>query len=275
MSFDNVIVVFSLVLGYSAWQREFIGKRKIELAETVLAKFYEVEDAIREIRNQFPYINEGQSRKRSDYETEKESQLLDRTYVVFERYQKREKLFAELRALKYRFMANFGSQSGESFKELDKVLNEIFISAHMLGKHYWPRQGRVAMSEDEFQKHLHEMHKHEAIFWCMGEDEDTISPRVRSLIQNVENITRDTVRSNSGISIWMSLFDKVRHNVAKTYQSISSQDHQQIQTNVSPLLEQPIDKDVNSLRELMDKTSDRAKERGLTPEILESILNEH
>ncbi|OYQ64731.1 hypothetical protein B9G53_10375 [Pseudanabaena sp. SR411] len=73
----------------------------------------------------------------------------------------------------------------------------------------------------------------------------------------------------------MSLFDKVRHNVAKTYQSISSQDHQQIQTNVSPLLEQPIDKDVNSLRELMDKTSDRAKERGLTPEILESILNEH
>jgi hypothetical protein len=276
MSFDNVIVAaFSFVLGYSAWQREFIGKRQIDLAETGLAMFYEVEDAIREIRNPSSYINEGKSRKRSDYETEEESQLLDQAYVVFERYQKREKLFAELRAMKYRFMANFDPQAGESFNELDKVLNEIFISAHMLGKHYWPRQGRVAMSENEFQKHLHEMHKHEAIFWSMGEDEDTISPRVRSLIQNVENITSDTVKSNSGISIWLSLFDKARHNVVKAYRSLSSQNHQHIQTNVSPILHQPIDKDVDSLRELMDEISDKAKNRGLTPEILESILNEH
>ncbi|WP_262983534.1 hypothetical protein [Phormidesmis priestleyi] len=36
----------------------------------------------------------------------------------------------------------------------------------------------------------------------------------------------------------------------------------------------PMDKDVAFLRELMDEISDRARARGLTPEILESILNE-
>jgi hypothetical protein len=53
------------------------------------------------------------------------------------------------------------------------------------------------------------------------------------------------------------------------------QERQKIQTIVSLLLHRPVDRDVDLLRELMDEISDRAKERGLTPEILESILNEH
>ena len=202
-SISVAIAALSFVSGVSAWKREFIGKRQIELAESVLAMFYEVEDAIREIRNPFSCNNEGKSRKRSDNEREEESQLLDQAYVVFERYQKREKLFAKLRSMKYRFMATFCTQAGEPFKEMDKVLNEIFISARMLGTHYWRRQGKVPMSEDEFQKHLDAMHKHEAVFWYMGEDEDTISPRMRNVIQQVENITRDAVKANSGVSGWL------------------------------------------------------------------------
>jgi hypothetical protein len=202
-SISVAIAAISFVSGVSAWKREFIGKRQIELAESVLAMFYESEDAIREIRNPFSFTGEGKSRKRADYEREEESQLLDQAYVVFERYQKREKLFAELRSMKYRFMAAFGSQAGEPFKEMDKILNEIFISARMLGTHYWRRQGRVQMSDDEFQKHLDAMHKHEAIFWYMGEDEDTISPRMCKVVQQVENITRAAVKANSGVTSWL------------------------------------------------------------------------
>jgi len=202
-SISVAIAALSFVSGVSAWKREFIGKRQIELAESVLAMIYEVEDAIREIRNPFSYTDEGKSRKHSDNERAEESQLLDRAYVVFERYQRREKLFAELRSLKYRFMATFGTHAGEPFKEMDKVLNEIFISARMLGTHYWQRQGRVPMSEDEFQKHLDAMHKHEAVFWYMGEDEDTISPRMRNVVQQVENITRNAVKANPGVTGWL------------------------------------------------------------------------
>lgn len=47
-----------------------------------------------------------------------------------------------------------------------------------------------------------------------------------------------------------------------------------IQAIVSILLRKQADRDVALLRELMDEISDRARSRGLTPEILESILNE-
>ncbi|PZO42116.1 MAG: hypothetical protein DCF19_07665 [Pseudanabaena frigida] len=67
---------------------------------------------------------------------------------------------------------------------------------------------------------------------------------------------------------------EVSREVAEAYQSASLQERQKIQAIVSLLLHKPVDRDIDLLRELMDEISNRAKERGLTPEILESILNE-
>ena len=131
-SISVAIAAISFTVGISAWRREFVGKRRIELAESVLALFYEAEDAIREIRNPFSYAGEGRTRKRSENEQEEAAELLDQAYVVFERYRNKEKLFAELRSMKYRVMATFGSETGAPFDELSKVLNEIFSSAEIL-----------------------------------------------------------------------------------------------------------------------------------------------
>lgn len=190
-SISVAIAAIAFVAGINAWKREFVGKRCIELAETVLALFYEAQDAIREIRNPFSFVGEGTTRKRSEHEREEESALLDQAYVVFERYQKREKLFAELRSMKYRVMAAFGSNASEPFDELNQILKEIFISAQILGTHYWRRQGRGRMNEEEFQKHLEEMHKHEAVFWFMGDEKDEITPRVRNAVEKIESIARE------------------------------------------------------------------------------------
>ncbi|NJL56175.1 hypothetical protein HC928_14070 [bacterium] len=67
---------------------------------------------------------------------------------------------------------------------------------------------------------------------------------------------------------------EVMPEVAEAYQPASPQERQKIQAIVSILLQKQTDKDVAFLQELMDEISDRAKARGLTPEILESILNE-
>ena len=56
---------WAIVSGIGAWKREFIGKRKIELAEAVLSKFFEVKDAVAFIRNPFSTSEEGKSRQRS------------------------------------------------------------------------------------------------------------------------------------------------------------------------------------------------------------------
>ena len=87
-SISVMIAAIAFVSGINAWKREFVGKRRIELAETVLAMFYEAQDAIREIRSPFGTTNEGNTRKRSDNELEEDAIILDRAYVVFERYKK-------------------------------------------------------------------------------------------------------------------------------------------------------------------------------------------
>ena len=61
-AFSAAVADISFVFGVSASKREFVGKRRIELAETVLAKFYEAADVIREVRNPHSCSAEGKSR---------------------------------------------------------------------------------------------------------------------------------------------------------------------------------------------------------------------
>jgi hypothetical protein len=182
---------YAVIKGINAWEREFIGKRRIELAETVLALFYEAQDAIRNIRLRVSFAGEGETRKRSESETEAEAEFLDRTYVVFERYQKKEKLFAELRSMKYRVMATFGSDAGEPFDELNQTVNEIFLAADILRTHYWQKQEQVGMNKDEFQEHLKETRRYEAVLWSKGNEKDEISLRVQHAVEKIESIARE------------------------------------------------------------------------------------
>lgn len=131
-----ILACWAVIAGIDAWKREFIGKRRIELAESLLAKFYEVN------------------------------------------------------ILKYKAMASFAKDAGEIFDRTNKVLNSIFISAHMLGTHYWQRQGRVRMEGDEFKKHLEEMHKQEGIFCDMYKDEDEIRKELYEILLLLEKITK-------------------------------------------------------------------------------------
>lgn len=172
---------WAIIAGIGAWKREFIGKRQIELAEQVLAKFFEIRDAVSFIRNPFSHNDEGSTRQQSDHETSEQTQLLNRGYIVVERYAKKEAAFAEFNTLKYRFMASFGAPTEEIFTETNRVLNSIFVSAQMLATHYWQRQGRVPMEADEFQKHLDEMYRHEGIFWDIGTETDEIRTKLNAI----------------------------------------------------------------------------------------------
>ena len=98
-------------------------------------------------------------------------------------------------------MATFGSKSEEPIDELYRIINEIFSAANILGTYYWKRQGRVRMSEEEFQKHLEQMHKYEATFWFMGEEDDEITPRVQRAVEKMEAIARKESMMNAS---WFS-----------------------------------------------------------------------
>ncbi|MEW6983779.1 hypothetical protein AAD001_14090 [Colwelliaceae bacterium 6471] len=185
-----VAACWAIITGVGAWKREFIGKRKIELAEETLASFFEIKDAIAFIRSPFSSSAEGSTRERATNETDAERQLLDRGFIVFERYEKKKETFVKFSTLKYKFMAVFGPETESVFKETHKVVNSIFTSANMLATHYWQRQGRVQMEADEFQKHLDEMRQHEGIFWDRYSEEDEIREKLSVVQTSLEAVTK-------------------------------------------------------------------------------------
>lgn len=173
---------WAIISGVGAWKREFIGKRKIKLAEDVLTTFFRIKDEIRFIRNPFVTLNEGTTRKHNENEKPEESELLNRGYIVVERYNQKKEVFNKFNTLKYSFMAVFGSKTEKIFKDVDDIMHDISYAANALATFYWPRQGRVSMSEDEFKKHLEEKDKYERIFWEMPQ-KDEISTKLQD-IQN-------------------------------------------------------------------------------------------
>ena len=179
---------WAIISGIGAWKREFIGKRRIELAEQTLAKFYEIRDAISFIRNPFSHKDEGSSRLRSDRETSEQTEWLNRGYIVVERYALKEDIFAEFNSLKYRFMSSFGSQTGEIFVATSRASNSIFVSARILAIHYWQREGRGSMGLDESHRHLEEMNKHESILWDAGDENDEILTELAKIQAQLEAV---------------------------------------------------------------------------------------
>jgi len=196
-SLSIIVACLSIILGIDAWRHEFIGKRKIELAEDVLTRFYEARDSIARIRNPISYENIRSARKREPYESKEESRLLDGAYVIFVRYEKEQDLFNRIHALRYNVMARLGLDSAKPFNDLHGIVNEIFRAAHMLGRHYWRRQEQDTMTETQLKKHRIEMNKYEAVFWACYDENDPIQKRVDEAITAIELVCRTVLEEKS------------------------------------------------------------------------------
>lgn len=180
-----VIASITAIYGINTWRRELKGKKEHDLAEEVLALFYECRDNLRSIRSPFARGDEGSSRKADPNESEDETGLLNRAYVVFERFENYREKFNKLFSLRYRFIALFGKEAAQPIEDLRHVLNKVFVSAQMLPS-YWRRQGRIHMEGDQFQRHLDEMLKHERIFWGTFSDKDELDVSVNKLVETFE-----------------------------------------------------------------------------------------
>jgi hypothetical protein len=177
------VIVASIVAiyGINAWRREFVGKRRIELAEEVLALFHEATDIIRYIRDPGGFSKEGSSRETEGQETPLVKEARDRAFVPMERYNKHRATFSKLYSLKYRFVAYFGKDAAAPFDDLRGILNEIFRAARRLAR-YWSIESGTPMTEQQVKKR--EMS--EAIFWEDEAEKDPINPKLDRLVNDIE-----------------------------------------------------------------------------------------
>jgi hypothetical protein len=91
-----------------------------------------------------------------------------------------------------------------------------------------------------------------------------------------DRISQTTPQSTARMSLntMSKISIEVSPEAAEVYQSASPEEQERVRVLVDLLIRKPVNSDIDFLRKLMDEISDEAEARGLTPEILESLLNE-
>jgi len=177
------IVIASVVAiyGIKAWRKEFQGKRKIELAEEVLALFYEAKDAIRAIRNFLSYPSEGAAIT---------PQQCRDSAIVYERYEKRQGIFNKLGSKRYQFKARFGVENDKPFEDLKNIIIDIQVAADglsmILRTSHNTENTETQKKIEEYQSKIQSHHTN-----------DPIKPRIEKVISDIEAICRPIIMGSS------------------------------------------------------------------------------
>ena len=174
--------------GIKAWREEFIGKRRVELAEEALALFHQANDVVTFMRFPAGFAEESLSRKTEAVETPKQKQIRDDAYVTFKRYNSNLKIFSRIQALRYRFLAQFGKDAVSPFNRLKSILDELFGAARqwvMLSE----IDDRTFSSPDKLKEHQARISTLEKVLW-EADETDSISQRLTSIVQEIEHICR-------------------------------------------------------------------------------------
>lgn len=171
--------------GLDKWRRETIGKRKAELAEEVIADFYQARDIIDAARSPATFAGEGETRKREAWETDSDTQTLNAYFATTERLNKRGEFFAQLYARRYRFMALFGLETAKPYDELWKIHREIIIAVRMLVMTYRQREQGSAPRDRKTWETI--------MGWGMPED-DTIPGRLDQITEAIEKTCRPAIQ---------------------------------------------------------------------------------
>ena len=181
------------IIGFNSWRKQLRAKREYEIAEEVMASFYEVKDIISYIRTPLAWGGEGESRRVIPGETPEQTRVLNLAYVTFERYQHNIKLFSRISSYQYRFMFHFGSDSKAPFMELRKVLSELQNAARLLGT-FWARREEIVQKSGKEAKLSDDINKYESVIWEGKDSEDPISIKVDKIVSNIEIILTEYIQ---------------------------------------------------------------------------------
>jgi len=168
------------IRGVNAWEKEFQGKRKIELAEEALYLFYRAEWAVEAIRFPVYDLAQGQTRQPESDETPEQRQARDRAYVTFKKIMEQGQIFDELHKLRFRFMVRFGKENEKLFDDLKRIVDEIKVSARELAE-LWTENTNVE-----------EIKHHKSIIWS-GRADDAIKGRLEKIISDIEEICKPII----------------------------------------------------------------------------------
>jgi hypothetical protein len=180
------IGVWIAVQGLNRWRFETVGKRRAELAEEVLALFYEAYDAI--IWSRYPHdlFADGANRGRKKDEDSVDKTRLDSYYAVVVRLQRKEELFAKLWAAQYRFIAHFGQDATRHFMEIRIIREEIFEAVRWLLIHSQAHTHERGLKETK--EKLRIIFMPEKGYKLVEQESDPIEERLDRVLTEIEAV---------------------------------------------------------------------------------------
>lgn len=185
-----IIALWVAIYGIDSWRREHIGRKRADTAEEALALMYEAADAIEYIRHPVSFGSEHGEIERGEAEPEQQWQARRNANVAFVRYSQHQELFNKLHAMRYRFMAQFGTEKAQPLIEIRTVVNEVLAAANVLSR-LWPR-GHFG-TDDQWESHRREIEKYEAKFWSMMSEDDELANRVKGAVSAMEVTVRAVI----------------------------------------------------------------------------------
>lgn len=188
-SLSILIASIIALIGVFTWRRETRWKRKYELAEETLCRFYEAHQNIRTIRSPFGFAGEGKTRKRAENESAKESDIYDRAYIINERFERNKEALEKLQVLKFRFITVFGKDHEYCFDNLIKSVNKIFLAANEIARIQLGEYG--LMTPEKKGKEIRKNYK--IIYSTPKEEDDPIEQDLSDTIKAIEKTCRKII----------------------------------------------------------------------------------
>jgi hypothetical protein len=171
--------------GLNKWRAETVGKRKAELAEDVLADFYQARDIITAARSPGSFGQEGSTRQKSDWEKEDDTRTLNAYFAPAERLIKKFDFFAQLHARQYRFMAYFGKEAAKPYDDLFALRAEILSAVNMLlATHQQRDLGSLPNDRRRWQD----------VIWAGRNETDRIPARLNQIVETIEATCRPAIQ---------------------------------------------------------------------------------
>ena len=180
-----VVGVCIAARGLNKWRAETIGKRKAELAEDVLADFYQARDIIKAARSPGSFGYEGATRRKADWESEDDTRTLNAYFATIERLNNNAEFFAQLHARRYRFIAHFGHDAAKPYDDLFRIRGEVISAVQMLIMTYRDRdQGSLPADRRDWER----------IMWERRNPADPIPGNLDRIVEAVENTCRPAIQ---------------------------------------------------------------------------------
>jgi hypothetical protein len=158
-------------------------KRRVELAEQVLADFYQFADIMREIRTPGGFPHESADRGRTENETPEEAAKLDAYYIPIARIAKESDFFSGLKSKRYRSRALLGQPIDEAFAGLDDAVWEVQSKAIVLS-------GMVKRGGAAFELQPELVEGYLTTIWQRKLGDDPIEPILKHAIETGEKVCR-------------------------------------------------------------------------------------